>query len=1192
VTFGTNSTILANGLLNLNCRYAGTITKAGANYVFFNNANGNVTKFILKAGTANFSAGNRFGTGADRSDFLTFDGGTMRGDTSAWGSFGKSISLTANGGTISAYSTATSMTVDKPITSTGAGRLTINLAQLILSNTGNSWSGPMTINGSGTKVTLSAANVIPDTCIVSVTGTLNLANFSETISALAGTGAVTLGSGTLTLASGSQTFSGVISGTGGLVENGFYETLSGANTYGGPTTINVGALVFSGASTCTGITTVNSGGTLRIATSGTAFPDSPINLASSGSTLDVNNLSVTIAALSGTGVVSNNASQTLTVNGNLTTGGGTGVGMFNYSCYSGALTNGNLVKDGTHAMALRGSNTFDGTFSFGVSGSAGTLSVGAGPNRLPPTTGLSVPGGARFQLDANSQTVSTLGGSGSINLGGGILTDNEGAGNTFSGVIQNSELAGSSTALGHGLRGYYYDNIDMTNLKAVRDDATVNFADLTVTNNITALPNAGIANTTFSIRWLGQVLSTAAGTYQFTTACDDGSRLWVNGQLLVDNWVSQGVIPKSGTITLAANTRYAIVMEYFQGTGGAGATLSWMPPGDLTTNVIPTDYLFLPGPGALVKSGAGTTLILANANTYSGDTIVAAGTLIAQADGALGNGNVTVNNANLTLQNGATNGYMNPAASLSLIGNAVSPMVALNFSGMEDIRSLSLDGVAQPAGTYGSSGSTATHQDNVHFDVNYAGILNVVGAPSTTVLTSSGSPVAYGTLVTLTATLAPSSATGTVTFYDGANWLGTAPLNGSGIATFSVTNLQVTASPHTLTAVYSGDATYDPSTSAGISQTTTQAPLTVTAAIVTKVYDGTTAATIASLGGMLASDTNYVHAAAGYTATFIDKNVGNGKQVSISGLVLAGSLADNYTLSDPAFNTTGNITPKALTVTGITANNKVYDATTAATINVGAATLQAAEAVGTGTTADGKPYTVDTVTLNTGSVTGTFADANVANGKTVTINGLALGGGDAGNYSVTSPTTTANITKANSQEVLTSSSNPSSPGADVTFTATLSPNPPSAGIPTGTVTFVTNNVALGAVTLTGGVAATNTAALPVGSTTVEARYTGDANFIGVTNSLTQVVNSAICSSTNRILSVTQNGGNSLTLNLIGTYQAQYYIVSQTNVAQPLANWTLVPGTTNTVADPGGLWSVTVTNPAPAFYRAQAMSPCP
>jgi hypothetical protein len=335
-----------------------------------------------------------------------------------------------------------------------------------------------------------------------------------------------------------------------------------------------------------------------------------------------------------------------------------------------------------------------------------------------------------------------------------------------------------------------------------------------------------------------------------------------------------------------------------------------------------------------------------------------------------------------------------------------------------------------------------------------------------------------------------------------------------------------------------------------------------------------------------------VHATPGYTATFVDRNVGNGKQVSISGLVLAGSLADNYTLSDPAFNTTGNITPKALTVTGITANNKAYDATTAATINVGAATLQAAEVPGIGTTADGKPYTVDTVTLNTAGAIGTFADANVANGKTVTINGLALGGGDAGNYSVTSPITAANITKANSQEALTSSSNPSSPGADVTFTATLSPNPPSAGIPTGTVTFVTNNVALGAVTLAGGVAATNTAALPLGNTTVEARYTGDVNFIGVTNSLTQVVSSAICSSTNRILSVTQNGGNSLTLNLIGTYQAQYYIVSQTNVAQPLANWTPVPGTTNTVANPSGLWSVTVTNPAPAFYRAQAMSPCP
>jgi hypothetical protein len=93
-----------------------------------------------------------------------------------------------------------------------------------------------------------------------------------------------------------------------------------------------------------------------------------------------------------------------------------------------------------------------------------------------------------------------------VNLGGGTLTVNQTGPNTFSGSIQNSELVGSSTATGHGLRGYYYDNLDFTSLKAVRDDATVNFGDLT---SPAQLPAAIYPNTNqVSARWLGQVLRT------------------------------------------------------------------------------------------------------------------------------------------------------------------------------------------------------------------------------------------------------------------------------------------------------------------------------------------------------------------------------------------------------------------------------------------------------------------------------------------------------------------------------------------------------------------------------------------------------------------------------------------------------------------------------------------------------------
>ena len=240
--------------------------------------------------------------------------------------------------------------------------------------------------------------------------------------------------------------------------------------------------MISGASACTGPTTVSANAVLNITPAGT-FPTSPVVI-NNGAMLDVNNTSVTLAALSGAGVVSNAASTTLTVNGNLTTAGTTsGTGFEVYSCYYGTLTNCSLIKDGTHTMALRSTNTFntaDGSsISFGSSGSEGTLSVGAVPDCLPVATALSVPGGATFQLDANSQTLASFSGSGNINLGGGILTDNEAGYTSFSGVIQDSDLPGSSTALGNGLRGYYYNNIDMSSLGAVRDDTTVFFTDLT-----------------------------------------------------------------------------------------------------------------------------------------------------------------------------------------------------------------------------------------------------------------------------------------------------------------------------------------------------------------------------------------------------------------------------------------------------------------------------------------------------------------------------------------------------------------------------------------------------------------------------------------------------------------------------------------------------------------------------------------
>jgi hypothetical protein len=88
-----------------------------------------------------------------------------------------------------------------------------------------------------------------------------------------------------------------------------------------------------------------------------------------------------------------------------------------------------------------------------------------------------------------------------------------------------------------------------------------------------------------------------------------------------------------------------------------------------------------------------------------------------------------------------------------------------------------------------------------------------------------------------------------------------------------------------------------------------------------------------------------------------------------------------------------------------------------------------------------------------------------------------------------------------------SSQSPSLPGSNVTFTATVSAVPPATNVPTGTVAFKTNDVAMGPpVALDNGVASISTALLPHGFTSVKAEYPGQGLFLGSTGSVVQLVN--------------------------------------------------------------------------------------
>ncbi|UCG16739.1 MAG: hypothetical protein JSV19_01625, partial [Phycisphaerales bacterium] len=125
-----------------------------------------------------------------------------------------------------------------------------------------------------------------------------------------------------------------------------------------------------------------------------------------------------------------------------------------------------------------------------------------------------------------------------------------------------------------GLAGAYYDNMDFTGLLRGRIDETINF------DWGSDRPLPGFGSDTFGVRWTGFVHTpNISGVYTFYTITDDGVRLWVDDQLIIDQWVDQDPTEWSGTVTLEANSTYPIVMEYFENSGLAMAELHWEPPG-------------------------------------------------------------------------------------------------------------------------------------------------------------------------------------------------------------------------------------------------------------------------------------------------------------------------------------------------------------------------------------------------------------------------------------------------------------------------------------------------------------------------------------------------------------------------------------------------------------------------------------
>lgn len=639
LTLNGTSTNLSNEIA-ASISGTGTLIKSGTGFWYLSGNSTFAGTTSITGGILAINSETSLGAnpGTFTADQLLIDGGTLqtRGSNVVIDDTQRGVTIGASGGTIE---TITDLTIASPnvvagtgiLTKTGAGTLTLNAA--------NTHTGNILVNA-GTLATSGGASVGDAATVTVAAGATWQTNSSETVGLISGAGNIVFGSSnTLTVGTAANsTFAGVIS--------------DGAPT-GALTKVGTGTLTLAGASTFTGLTTV-SAGTLAYGTNDA--------LGTGGVTVDG---ASSVLAL---GTFSDSVGTVTLANGGSITGTGTLSSTGSFELQSGSVsavlggTGTNLNKTTAGTVTLSGANTYTGATNIGTAGgpAGGTLVLGA--NHVLPDTTVNIFAGT---LDVNSRT-DTIG---ALNLGGGAsgttaaVTLTSGAltlgGNVTYNATNNpngaliSASAGGSLALG-GNRSF---NIG---------DSTAAPSDLTIS---AALTGAG-----FGLDKQGAGTMTLTGTNTYT-----GVTTLSGGTLSVATIGAGGV---AGNLGQASNAAGNLVFNggTLQYTGATASTDRGFTLNALTSSTIEVTNaatnLTLTGAntatsGALTKAGAGT-LTLTGTNQHSGLTTVAAGTLVAGANGALGNssGNILVNaGATLALAGGVN---VTRTGTLTLNGNGTS----------------------------------------------------------------------------------------------------------------------------------------------------------------------------------------------------------------------------------------------------------------------------------------------------------------------------------------------------------------------------------------------------------------------------------------------------------------------------------------------------------------------------------------
>ncbi len=455
-------------------------------------------------------------------------------------------------------------------------------------------------------------------------------------------------------------------------------------------------------------------------------------------------------------------------------------------------------------------------------------------------------------------------------------------------------------------------------------------------------------------------------------------------------------------------------------------------------------------------------------------------------------------------------------AVVSTVGSAPAPTGNVRFFD----NGTTLNAGALSGGTTSTTGTvptTATHSITATYDgdPNYNSVSTSPGSNSsstintTTALSSSSTTVNAGATITFTAAITPASTgpapiSGTVSFSDGGNPLGTQNVS-NGVATLSTNSLSPSTS-HNVTATYSGDSSYTGSTSNTVvltgGTTTNNTTITLTASTTSPVHGSnvTFTATVAPPSGGTTPTG---------TVTFSDGAMQLGMSTLNGGVAVysTSSLAGGMHNITATYNGAASLNPSTSAALIVTVTpeptrlsfNSPTNPTFGGVLNA-VVSVQANSGLSypTGTVTvqpSGAGYTTSSTGSVTSSGTGSTGSAAVQIQETAAGSVIltATYSGDA-NFAASGPVSTSvTIARTPSTTSFSYGSTPPVPGQPVTFTARVAFV--STIGPSGSVQFLDGTTVLGTGTLDASGMATLTTTLSAGTHALAASYLGDTNYL-------------------------------------------------------------------------------------------------